>query len=255
MHIRFFASAFLAASLAQAASITVVNGGFEDTSVGTTFNEFTFGPPAGWSLYDPNNITSDGDGPSFFVGTIAPPVVSGQTQYFPDGAPEGSRVGIAFNFLSSRVAGEYGLVQTLSATLQADTAYSLRVRVGNIASGTSVDNTVYNLDGFPGYRIDLLAGGVVIASDNNSLLPAEGTFLESTINLTTGASHAQLGQALGIRLVNLNVIDGAAPTADLEVDFDHVRLDAVAIPEPASAGVLLGLLAGGLAAAGRRRRG
>jgi uncharacterized protein (TIGR03382 family) len=65
-----------------------------------------------------------------------------------------------------------------------------------------------------------------------------------------GAAHAQLGQSLGIRLVNLNVIDGAFPTADLEVDFDDVRLDATAISAPGSL-VLFSLMFGVLLA--RRR--
>ena len=49
--------------------------------------------------------------------------------------------------------------------------------------------------------------------------------MTSMFTVDVGAAHAQLGQSLGIRLVNLNVIDGAFPTADLEVDFDDVRLD------------------------------
>lgn len=213
--------------------IPVVNSSFEDISGETPFNEFTFGPLNGWELYDPGSITNGGAGNTFFIGTLAPtaPV------YFTNGAPHGSRVAIAFNYHGSGGTGEYGLQQTLSATLQANTTYTLQVDVGNIASGTSLDGTFFPLTGFPDYRIDLLAGGQVIASDNNSLAGslAEGAFSTSTLQFTADPDHLQLGQLLGIRLVNLNRIDPLFPSSDLEVDFDHVRLSAItSVPEPNS---------------------
>ncbi len=36
------------ASLPARGDIVILNPGFEDISVGTVFNEFTFGAPAGW---------------------------------------------------------------------------------------------------------------------------------------------------------------------------------------------------------------
>ncbi len=213
-----------------------MNPSFEDISGETSFNEFTFGPLNGWALYDPNNVSDGGDGPTFFIGTLAPtaPV------FFNNGAPDGNRVAIAFNYAGSGNLGQYGLVQTLTSTLQANTRYTLQVLVGNIASGSSVSNDFFNLNGFPGYRIELLAGGEVIAQDANSLggLIPEGAFAESVIDFTTTGSHPRLGQSLGIRLINMNLVDPSFPAADLEVDFDHVRLSAVAVPEPSS--MLLG---------------
>lgn len=232
--------------LAHADLVTVINPGFEDISGESEVNEFTFGPLNGWDLYDPGNITDGGDGPTYFIGTLRPTAPT----FFTNGAPEGERVGIAFNFFGSGDAGEYGLVQTLSETLQANNDYVLNVEIGNIASGTATNGTFFNLDGFPGYRVDLLAGGVVIAQDNNTLAGAipEGEFATSTVTFQTGDSHAQLGQQLGIRLVNLNQVDASFPAADLEVDFDNVRLSAApSVPEPAgliwvaAATMLLGL--------------
>jgi hypothetical protein len=224
--------------------VAIVNPGFEDITGETVQFEFTFSPPPGWNLYDPSAITAGGAGPDYYVGTLTPFVPDpinhpGVFVNFPGGAPEGQRVAIAFNDNPTGGGGEYGLVQTLSATLQADTAYSLRVLIGNIASGQSQNFGFFNLNGFPGYRVDLLAGGVVIASDNNSLLPDEGTFEESLVSYTTGSGHAQLGQALGIRLVNLNLVDNTDLTADWEVDFDDVRLTATAVPEPAATAIVL----------------
>lgn len=49
--------------------VTVLNPGFEDVSGQSVFNEFTFGEPAGWDLYDTNNVIPDA---GTFVGTLEP---------------------------------------------------------------------------------------------------------------------------------------------------------------------------------------
>lgn len=214
------------------APVTVINPGFEDITGETPINEFTFGPLNGWDLYDPNNITAGGEGNIYFIGTIQPSPTN-----FTAGAPEGQRVALAFNRVGSGNQGEYGMQQTLAESLQANTRYELNIEIGNI-SGTTL-----NLDGFPGYRVDLLAGGVVIAQDNNTLAGSipEGDFASTMVEFETGAVHGQLGQNLQIRLVNLNEIDASFPSANLEVNFDNVRLTAspaTAVPEPASLAVL-----------------
>lgn len=181
---------------ATAESLLVVNPGFEDISGESTFNEFTFGPLNGWALYDPGSITSGGAGATYYIGTLTPYEESpGVYCNFPGGASEGIRVGIAFNFDASRGQGEYGFVQTLGSTLQANTLYTLQVDIGNIASGLALSGDYFNLNGFPGYRVDLLAGTEVLASNNNSLdgLIAEGTFGTSTVTFQTNGVHDQLG--------------------------------------------------------------
>jgi hypothetical protein len=117
----------------------------------------------------------------------------------------------------------------------------------------------YNLDGFPGYRVQLLAGAVVVAEDDGALSATlgEGTFAPSTVQLTTGASPGQLGQPLAIRLVNRNQPDDPLARG-LEVDFDDVRLDATpaaaSVPLPAAAiGILALTLALTATIAARRR--
>lgn len=243
----------------SAAPVAVVNPGFEDISGETPVNEFTFGPLSGWDLYDPGAITAGGDGPTYFIGTLTPfepdPIGNpGVYVNFPAGAAEGQRVAIAFNFFGSGGGGEYGLEQTLAETLAADTTYTLEVEIGNIASGTAMSGQFFDLSGFPGYRVDLMAGGQILAQDVNSLggtIP-EGQFATSTVVFATGASHAQLGQPLVIRLVNLNVIDAGFPLADLEVDFDDVRLDATGAPPPSVPLAAWPFAVGLLAAAGWR---
>ncbi len=240
-------SLHILASPLPAELVSVVNSGFEDISGESASNEFTFGPLNGWDLYDPNAITGGGEGGTFFIGTLTPNAPTN----FTSGAAEGLRVGIAFNFAGSGNLGEYGMQQTLAESLEANTNYLLQVEIGNIASGTAQSGTFFDLDGFPGYRVDLLAGGVLLNQDDNTLngVIGEGAFGTSTVSFSTGASHAQLGEALQIRLVNLNQVDASFPDANLEVDFDNVRLSMTAVPEPS--GILL--LAMGSVVALRRR--
>ncbi len=245
-----------------AVGLAVVNPGFEDIGGETVVNEFTFGPLSGWGLYeDPPSHVAGGTGPTYFLGTLTPfeqdPIGNpGVFVNFPAGALEGQRVGIAFNFFGSGGEGEWGFVQLLADTLQPNTQYTLEVGIGNIASGTSMSGQDFPLDGFPGYRVDLLAGGVAVASDNNSLAGTipEGEFRLSTVSLTTDDSHPQLGATLAIRLVSLNAVDPAFPASDLEVDFDDVRLDATpVIAVPTLHMPLLGILALALLVSGGRR--
>jgi hapalindole H/12-epi-hapalindole U/12-epi-fischerindole U synthase len=243
---------FGSALSASAVSITVLNPGFEDNIITDgAFVVFSDGP-ANWSRYDPSNLI-DNNGNA--VGVIRPNITN---PYFPAGTTEGANAALVF--LGGGVNGEAGLQQTLSATLQANTRYTLTVDIGNIASGTSLAGSsggagvFFDLDGFPGYRLDLLAGGVVIGSDNNSLgasIP-EGQFRTASFNVDIGAAHAQLGQTLGIRLVNLDQA-GTTEIPNIEVDFDNVRLDATAVPEPATAALFVSGIALGVAFSRRRR--
>ena len=214
-------------------NVAVVNPGFEDITGENPFNEFTFGPFNGWDLYDPNAITDGGDGPTFYIGTLTPfemdPIGNpGVYEYFPDGAIEGNRVAIAFNFAGSHGQGEYGLEQTLTETLTSNTMYTLTVEIGNIATGIAMSGQEFILDGFPGYRVEMRAGEFLLSVDDNSLAGSipDGAWATSTVTFTPGPTHPALGEPLMIRLVNLNLIDPLFPGSDLEVDFDDVRLTA-----------------------------
>jgi hypothetical protein len=125
----------------------------------------------------------------------------------------------------SQIAWSNGgtISQTLSATLQANTKYTLGAFVGN--------RLILN---FPGYNIGLYAGGNLLAS-NNSVTPAEGTFAPVTVSYTSGISVTP-GQALEIRLTSLTGLNA-------QTNFDLITLDASPIPEPSA---ILGLLGFGL---------
>jgi len=106
--------------------------------------------------------------------------------------------------------------------LSTNSKYKLNVEIGNPRTGTSTTSQ----EGFGGYRIELLAGGEVIAEDNNSLGIddptddpldggiAEGVFATATLSLVTGSTHFVdtlpginlIGMALGIRLIHKNRI-------------------------------------------------
>lgn len=245
----FCIAGLLFSSFAQAALVNIVNAGFEDNYFGSNLPEvfngvvpataFPVGPaPNGWNAYG-------SVGGSSSIGILNPGTLENDgATFFTNGAAEGNNVALTFN--SNEAGGaEFGIEQILTASLQANTQYILSFAIGNIASGISTVAPFssfgsFDLNGFPGYRVDLLAGGVVIASDNNTLLPNEGEFIYRQISATIGVADALIGQTLGIRLVNLNRQDQASLNSDLEVDFDDIRLDALAtIPLPASAWFML----------------
>ena len=120
--------------------------------------------------------------------------------------------------------------QTLNAVLTANTSYTLQVAVGDRRDGV-----------FPGYSVALMAGTTVLASES-ALHPDDG-FLDSVISYSATAASPGLGQPLVIRL-----------TANgTQVNFDNVRLDATAVPEPGAWALMLAgtALLGGLSRRGR----
>lgn len=204
-----------AADLAATTQLLVLNPSFELPATGAgTF--ITSAPPTSWQAY--GNINNGYRA----VGVLNP----NTTTLYLDPVPHGNNVGVAFlldnpmdqTFYAN---SEAGLQQTLTETLLPNSEYTLLVDVGNLNTDKGPNNQ-YAFTGFPNYRIDLLAGGQVVASDTNSLKPGEGRFLLSRVSFVTGTQHAQLGRALGIRLVNLNSSVG------IEVNFDNVRLERTA---------------------------
>ena len=171
----------------------------------------TLAAPPGWQVYG-SNINFGGR----TIGVLRPAT----TTLYVEPVPDGNNVGVIFlmdnQSNQANFAGiEAGMRQTLAATLQTLRQYTLTVDVGNIGNDV---NAPFLFGGFPNYRIDLLAGTNVIASDFNTLLPGEGRFLTSTTTVVIAANHPQAGQALGIRLVNMNNAPG------IEVNWDNVRL-------------------------------
>lgn len=190
-------------------SSTIVNGDFEEPVLAD--GTFTLEAPTGWQLYNPNGlIPANPTNDSSSVGVSNPTTNSYANQVF-------SGQNDAFVFLKDAPgSGEAGISQTLSSTLTANIKYTLLVDVGN-PKGVDPSSGI-DLTGFPGYRVELLAGDTVVAADNNTLQIADGSFATSTVNFTVGADNPLLGENLCIRLVNLLTGEGT------EVDFDAVAL-------------------------------
>ncbi|NOX59023.1 MAG: hypothetical protein GXP29_09225 [Planctomycetes bacterium] len=211
-----------AASAGVPVSIAISNPGFEANVASEGC--FQVMPLDGWLDYDTNGVLGGG---SNVLGGINLPIGS---VFYPLGAPEGDHAALVF-LLTSTGQGPAGFRQELTDTLQADTTYTLTAQVGNIASGVGPPPCdaagFFNLDGFPGYQVQLLAGGEVIAQDDNSLAGTlgEGEFDLSTSQAVIGNSHAQLGQALEIRLINLNEAE-TPQNPGVEVNFDDIQLTA-----------------------------
>ena len=201
------AAALVLPAAVHAAALVVTNPSFETPNIanGTFSGNSTTGPAGwGWSTYNTGPASAN----RFFGLWDA----TGTPSYV--AIPHGQQVGVVF--LDDALNLEAGLRQTLSDTLQLMTEYTLSVGVGNFSPPG-----MWNFTGFPGYRVELLAGSTVLAMDNNTLTPGEGIFQTSTVTFATGASHPNAGQALSLRLVSLN-------GPGVEVNFDSVTLDAVA---------------------------
>ena len=225
----------LATSAQAATPITVLEHSFEGakalggwTGAGAGAGESTGNLPSPW-------IITGGQGTGWTIAS-----------QFTGGIPDGDI------YAYTNTAGN--LSQTLAATLQADTDYTLTVATGWRADLPGLGFPVY-----PGYGIEIYAGATLIASDYSTELggtgagPAGDSWKDVTATYTYDPGDAGLvGQALEIRLLGgPNGIDPNFPTLAVQTNYDNVRLDATAVPEPSSA-ALLGL--GGLALILRRRK-
>ncbi|TYT69665.1 PEP-CTERM sorting domain-containing protein [Microcystis aeruginosa] len=188
----------------KAALLTVANNSFETPVVTAPSGSISStGLVGGW--------TFAGGAQGFFNPSLGETFSPGFGYGPSPGLPDGDQVAYSNGGTIS---------QTLTATLQTNTKYTLGVYVGrreNVA--------------FAGYNIELLAGNTVLVS-NNSATPAPGSFEYVTFDYTSGISVTP-GQALQIRLTSNGV----------QTNFDNITLDAASIPEPSA---ILGLLGFGL---------
>lgn len=190
------------AGLASAAVIPVVNHSFEDVTLSA--GQFTTTAPTGWTR------TLDSTGT---VGTFYPTVATWGY--------------VTSDGLNLAYMNGGAIEQAVGAILVADEAITLTVDV------------IYRPNfGSRNYRIDLLAGDTIIASDIGTIMPAPGESMESVLTYTPAANDPLLGQQITIRL------GGAS-----QVNFDNVRLDAP-VPTPGS----LALLGAARVLLARRRR-
>jgi hapalindole H/12-epi-hapalindole U/12-epi-fischerindole U synthase len=225
---------------AQAATISLANPGFEapkqtnEPVPGAGF--FGFTTPLGWSLYDPNNLIPEN-------ATLGTPFTGGwqPSELFFSNVPEGEQIGSIF--LVPPGLGEVGFVQNSGILIEPETKYTLSVAVLNTPNVTGSEFFA----GFPGYKLELLAGNTIISADNNSVVIDEGEFEQVSLSYNSLDSDLYLGQELGIRLINPNLNNGSGLDNGngIEVNFDDVRLNASSITQTTAvseSNSILGLL-------------
>ena len=182
-------------------TIPVLNAGFEDPVLAE--DDWTWLDVPGWTLVG-------GEGPGIWHVTVA--------DFDPVVAPEGQNV----LYTENAVGDAGGVAQVLSATFAANTDYTLTVEMGN--------SYFYY---FAGYSVQLLAGGTVIAEDNDTLWPEYQKWATSTVQYTyDSADSALVGQPLEIRLLNLGLDKDNPPDNTVGVEFDNVTLSYVNGTEP-----------------------
>jgi hypothetical protein len=127
--------------------VTIVNGGFEDEVLSN--GAFTLTAPTGWSTL--------GAGEGTFNPTVA---------QFPGEVPEGLN--------TMYISGTGNIEQILSDVITANTTYSLQVEVGNRLDSDD-----------PQYLVQLTTGSLtLLAEDADTLAPANGEFITSTVAYT-----------------------------------------------------------------------
>ena len=183
------------------AMIPVPNAGFEDPVLAE--DDWSWLDVSGWTWVG-------GEGPGIWHVTSA--------DFDPVVAPEGQNV----LYTENAVGDAGGVAQVLTETFAANTDYTLTAEVGN---------SYYYY--FAGYSVQLLAGGTVIAEDNDTLWPDYMKWATSTVQYTYDSADSVLvGQPLEIRLLNLG-LDKDNPTDNtVGVEFDNVTLSYEAGAEP-----------------------
>ncbi|GJM24517.1 MAG: hypothetical protein DHS20C16_09320 [Phycisphaerae bacterium] len=149
-----------------------------------------------------------------FLGIFNPPVGSYPTAGG-SGTPTGADgANVAFLFNNGGPAESVTASQTLVDVLQDDMEYTLTIAIGKF-----LPNQPYSFSTYGGYAIELLAGGVVIASDTDSVNPDFGEFRDAFVTVSSNeVDPALLGDPLAIRL-NISATD-----EDRSTHFDAVRL-------------------------------
>lgn len=175
---------------AKAASISIVNAGFEDTGqvldhLDPVRGDYAFGA-IGWTVTASQS------------GTYDP--LTGAGKPYATGVPDG-RVG----FMNSGI-----LSQTLSATFLAGTDYLLSFDVGHRRD-----------TGFPSATAMIFAGSSATPVKSIALTdPGSGNFLTEYLTLSASDIAPYIGQSIGIKFAS----------QDVQVNIDNVFLSTVPLP-------------------------
>jgi hypothetical protein len=224
----------LLAEAAHATPISIANADFQQGSAGNGTGYLT--------LWNSNTGATDQYNPYEFNGGNEWYVGANPTTDPANGGPgypgiQGEYLGYIYN-----QGADVSLSQTLSATLQANTTYTMTVNVG-------ARNGPFAFNAFGGALIELYAGSTEIGSASYTTQTA-GTFVDDTLTVDSIAINPALfGQALQIQLHT---------AAQGSTDFQNVTLDATPdgaspVPEPSSLVLIATAMTAGLTVARRRR--
>lgn len=216
---RKFLLTALAVIAVDAAPLNILNASFETATLpfnlgrGPVNNPYTIAFPSGGSLA---NWSYVGDIHDDFIGALSPTAGGANwTSVWHNG----NNVG----YVESRGFQPSALVQTLSNTLQTNTTYTLSALIGRPSFSTLAFN----------YSIELWAGATQLGSASNLVLGPNSSGAD-TLTVVIGASHAEAGQAIQVRL--------SANGFNTEGYFDMVTGTAVGngpdTPEPAGFALL-----------------
>jgi hypothetical protein len=212
--------ALVCAASGYAASLPIANPSFENPTLSP--GGFFIGVN-GWTLID---------GGGFNVYTYNP---SGSAL---GAAPDGDNIAV---ISGNNIAPDAGITQTLTATLEANTTYTLTFDVIHLVTTT--------MDPYLG---SLIANGVTLASDN-SLNPALNHYALDTIVYNSGPNPAELGQALTVTLAGAGCTSGPGCESGV-LGFDNVALDAAPTPSGAPEPATFAFVLAGAAALALGRR-
>eukprot|EP01084_Bolivina_argentea_P054049 99144_1 len=215
----------------SASYIDIINPGFETNCypLDGSNGHVCWEDPIGWSAYWGESLLLNErhgtyDARHTFLGHINP---LGDLQYMNGG---GASEGIQSLFVSVSPEGfgtvEFGITQRLSTVAASNTVYTLSVDIGN----PKIWGNEYH-KGWCGASIYLLAGDHVLG--RRSILSLDDgmwTTAKLVVTVTDVNEEMHVGQALGIRLTNLNEKNIDENPSLNEVLFDNVRLEAVKMP-------------------------
>lgn len=207
--------------IALVIALALMAGGFERalaTSLTITNSDFESNDPLAdgkWYVPTISGWTISGEGGTFFADK------SGSYSATPS-----SRVAYSNGGSISQTFGLLGdPLEDPLRVLNANHLYTLTVNVGNRNENWTKRGS------FPGYSIELLAGGDVLGANTVTLpTPEYGYFDTAILTYQALADDPLLGQPLGIRLISNGI----------QVNWDNVRLTncdtcgQTAVPEPAT---------------------
>jgi hypothetical protein len=218
----------------HAAPITIANANFQAGTAGQSVGELS-GWDSNTDATDQYNPYEFDGGNEWYLGANPSTDPANGGAGYP--GIQGEYLGYIYN-----QGSDVSLSQTLSATLQANTTYTLSVDVG-ARSGAFAFNA------FGGALIELYAGSTLIGSATYATQTV-GTFVDDTLTFdSSGIDPGLIGQALQIQLHTA----GQGST-----DFQNVSLDATSdrasnLPEPSSLILVATAMTAGLTVARRRR--